>query len=148
MMILVEIAMVSIIGVGICLLLGCHESSNPTIIHIVLQGNSPVKNDLEEMIRKNPTVTNPQSKTTYSMMIVKPDTSLDYKIIKVIPYPNIDYKILVIDPKLGTEIPELTEQISNAFRNQFQEELQKRKKANKIRENLRNQINKPKKLGY
>jgi len=75
-----------------------YDSQTPSI---VLQGNPRAVAALNQAIKRNPKITIPETRTEYSIKIIKPRPNIDYKIVEIIPDPTINYDIIIINPDAG-----------------------------------------------
>ena len=92
--------------VFLCLCSCNQEDNQRQALRLTVEGDDLAKATIEKMIKDNPTIHIPGSKTDssnptteYSLQIVEPDSSMNYSILRVEPDPNAEYSILIYDPK-------------------------------------------------
>jgi len=116
------------IGLLLCLVLSLTgykvSAADLQTLSIVLEGDPKAASTLEQALKDNPKVAVSETKTDYSIIVIKPDPTIDYKIVVITPDPSIDYKITIIDPESGKELGNLGRQLGDALR----EKLRKRPK--------------------
>jgi len=98
---------VIVVTTGLSLLwnFGCSKQpeQKSEVLPVSVEGDIVTKTAVEDILRANPTVVLPGSKTEYSIRIVKPDPGIDYSIMQVKPDPNTQYTVLFIDPTTNQE---------------------------------------------
>lgn len=98
--------MVVVLGISLLCFNGCEEeTSSPQSVPLAVESDAVTQAAIEELIRADPNVyipydslVIPESRTAYSMKIVKPDPGMNYSILRVEPDPNVKYTMLIIDP--------------------------------------------------
>jgi hypothetical protein len=75
---------------------GCSKSPETQDLPVAIEAPAEVNEIIDEFIKENPVITDPVTRTKYSIKIVKPDTSVAHSIIQVKPDPTKGYSILAI----------------------------------------------------
>ena len=105
------------IGLTLLSCCGCTEQpqQKSQALPVSVQGDLVTKTAVEDILKSNPIMVLPKSKTEYSIQIVKPDPGIDYSILQVKPDPNTKYSILFVDPTTNQETIKMSPEAQKAI---------------------------------